>query len=49
MSTHRNSKPPMPNNDDRRQLGQTRPHAFHSRNPAGSKLLRRFATSRRAS
>lgn len=33
---------PMPNNVDRIQRGQTRPHAFHKRRPAGSKMVVRF-------
>ena len=38
----RKNAPPLPSNHDRRQRGKTRPHAFHKRRPAGSKMVVRF-------
>lgn len=48
----RNNPPPMPPFDIRPMRAETRPHAVHVRNPAGSKILRRTAkaaTGRRTS
>ena len=36
----RNTRPPMPDFDERRKRSGTRPYALHAVNPAGTKLLR---------
>jgi hypothetical protein len=38
----RNTRSPMPEWDSRQQRRKTRPHALHERNPAGSKMLRKW-------